>query len=224
MQRIPEPTLTRLTSLYRYLRLLQRGGKQNASSAFLGNSMGVPAHTIRKDLTYIERPSQSGAGYNIEELAAAIAAALGMDIPRKACIVGLGRLGAAVLNYPELADNTIQICAGFDSDTNRLELLQTDIPVYPSYQIPEIVRSAGIELAVIAVPPEAAQLTLQRLTVAGIQGIINFSPVYLEQNNSDIVIRNIFLIEELQVLSARICLKEAIKNNPENREKERGRI
>lgn len=200
---IPIPSIERLSILYTILERCEKEGKAMVSSSELGKIMNVQAHTIRKDISFL---GQAGgeAGYNVLTLKNTIKKGLGFDIPRKACIVGLGRLGAAVMSFPGFLDSNIKIVAGFDSNINLIETFKTDIPLYPAYNIPEIVKEKNIELGVITVPASSAQLTADRLIEGNIKGIINFAPVIIKSSKLNISIRNLHVLEEFRILSALI--------------------
>ncbi len=202
-QDIPIPAIERLSILYTVLERLEKEERTTVSSKELGRIMNVPPHTIRKDINYFGQTGTEN-GYNVLALKSTIESRLHFDNPRKACIVGLGRMGNAIMNFSGFLDSNIKIVAGFDSNINRLETLVTDIPLHPAYAIPEVVKSKGIELGVITVPPSSAQLTADRLIQGGIKGIINFAPVILNGDSPHIEIRNFYILEEFRILSALI--------------------
>ncbi|HEX7509993.1 MAG TPA: hypothetical protein VF335_01725, partial [Chitinivibrionales bacterium] len=139
-------------------------------------------------------------GYSIKKLMAHISGHMGLRDSRSACIVGLGRLGTAILNYERLAASGLNIIAGFDSNINKLETIRTAIPLFPAYEISKVVKRLRIELAVLAVPAIAAAEAAQRLVDGGIHGIVNFSPAVLKPAEG-VFVRNIDLVGEFRILS-----------------------
>jgi len=204
--KIPVPTIERLTILCTILDRLEKDGITSISSSELSKITGVQANTIRKDINYIGQPGAE-AGYNIKTLKSTIELGLGLHIGRKACIVGLGDLGGVILNLTDFLGSNIKIEVGFDSSINRLETFKTDIPLYPAYRIEEIVNNKQIELGVITVPPSAAQAVADRLIKGGVKGILNFTPVVIKSSNPDVSIRNIHMLEEFKILSALISFE-----------------
>ena len=196
---LPLPTIERLSALYGLLGHLPKDERTTISSQELGRLTGESAHTVRKDLAYLKPRTVSSQGYDIEALMEAIAEVPGLATRRRACIVGLGRLGQALLQYTDFAREGIDLCAGFDSDVNKLELLHSTIPLFPSHRITAEVREQRIGLAIIAVPPRAAQPVADRLCAGGISGILNFSsPVKV---TPQVEIRQLSVVEELRILS-----------------------
>lgn len=212
MKSIPVPTIERLSILYTLLCRLEISREEPLSSAKIGEMMGISSHTVRKDISYLDIEGTE-AGYDSEALKNALHKILGLSKNRKACIIGLGRLGCAILSFGKYMGGNIKIVAGFDSSINVLETIETDVPVYPAYDIPRIVKENQIEIAVVAVPPEQVQLTANRLLDGGIKGIINFAPVVIKTNDESIVVKNFHIMEELRALAIMIDQKEKERMN-----------
>lgn len=206
--KIARPALERLSILCTLLQELEEAGEERISSTTLGRLMGIPPHTIRKDISNLDGTIGGGGGYQIAVLRQRVQEQLGLDKNRRVCIVGLGRLGSALINYGGFEKLGYNFVAGFDRNINKIELLRTDIPLYPSYEIVEVVQQKKIEIGVLAVPAEAAQQTADRLIEGGVKGIINFAPVVLQNKKKDVFVRNIFVAGELNTLSALITQAE----------------
>ena len=200
MALIPEPTIERLLSL---TRVLENCGMATITSSEIEARTGWSNHTIRKDISFLSAEVSSGNGYGVQALKAAIEESLGLNSPRKCCVVGLGRLGSAYLNFPSFEAEGFKIVAGFDSSVNRVEILQSPVTLYPSYKMGEVISRFGIELALLCVPAASAQTAADKLVAAGIKGIVNFAPASL-QVPSAITVRNVYVVDELRALSARL--------------------
>jgi redox-sensing transcriptional repressor len=211
MMSIPGPAKERLL---RIMRLLEKNGDRPLTSAEAEAMTGWARETIRKDISYLEAEAAgTGAGYSPKLLIPVIRKALGLDRRRLFCIVGLGRLGSAYLNYsgeagaPDLGIpgwEGFELAAGFDSNVNRVEILKSSAPLYPAYKIPEVVSRLSIELALLCVPAEAAQASAERLVSSGIRGILNFAPVALKLPAAlpvEIAVRNVSAVDELRALA-----------------------
>ena len=116
-------------------------------------------------------------GYAVASLKAELGNKLQLTKKRKACIVGLGRLGTALLNYENFQDDGFEIVAGFDCSINKIERIQTSVDIFPVSCLEDVVRQRSIELGIIAVPAEFAQEVADKLNNAGVKGILNFSTV-----------------------------------------------
>ncbi|MDR2185768.1 MAG: CoA-binding protein [Treponema sp.] len=222
MVNVSGPAKQRLLYL---MRLLEKNGPGPVTSAEIEALTGWASHTIRKDISFLggEGALGSSAGYDPAALAGAIKNALGLGRRRLFCVVGLGRLGSAYLNFrdlgpeagpgavPETGPGTeprregagFELAAGFDTNVNRVEILKSPAPLYPAYKMGEVIRRFGIEIALLCVPPGAAQGAAEKLAAAGIRGIINFAPAPLKLG-PEIAVRNVFLVDELRALAVQM--------------------
>jgi NADH/NAD ratio-sensing transcriptional regulator Rex len=132
---LPNPTLERLAHLYVILgKLISLGTVKNrVSSRTLSELMGVPDHTIRKDISLLKgeryfegmKNPKTSQGYLIEQLRALIGKTLGLIRPRTVCIVGLGNMGTAILNRKI-----------WGSERGVLQLVERLIPVRNRLELP----------------------------------------------------------------------------------------
>ena len=205
---IPTLSIERLCLLFRYLQKIYKEGKTTIFSSEIGKELGISAHTIRKDISYLGEIGKTAAGYNVKKLLNHIHQNLGLGLEKQSCLIGLGRLGQALLNSKQFLDGNYRIVAGFDVDINRLEMLKTNITLYPAYRIQEIVRQQKIELAVLAVPGEAAQEVADKCISGGVRGILNFAPKIVKTGVKNVEVRNIDLYSELRILSVILNLHD----------------
>ncbi len=201
---IPNPAIERLVEIYRILLRLEKEGEVAVSSGRLGEIAGTQAHNIRKDISYLGNIESNRNGYSIKSLSDCIAERLNLKQEQNTCVVGLGRLGQAILGYERFQKGGYKIVAGFDSDINLLDTIRTDVAVYPSYEIKEIVEREKITLAALTVPADAAQQSADRLVAGGIKGILNFSSAHISHDEEKVKIKNMDVMGEFIQLSALI--------------------
>ena len=199
---ISEQARERLLQLMRLLEQhTQAGNVGPVTSAQVEQLTGWPRDTIRKDISCLNGAGSIGgnAGYEPFLLIPLVKRALGLDRRRKFCVVGLGRLGSAYLNFtpPELAE--FELAAGFDANVNRVEILRSPVPLYPAYKLGEVISRFGIELAMLCVPEAAVQDAAEKCIAAGIRGIINFAPAMLKVP-PEVTVRNVYITDELRNL------------------------
>ncbi len=203
---ISKPALERLIRLSRLLGQLDAPETPEAvlSSAQMSRMTGWSGDTIRRDISLLKDNGATAAGYNIRLLRMAIRRELGIgDEIRKCCIVGLGRLGSALLGYEGFRGTVFEMAAGFDSNVNRTEILNAPFPLYPTAHMETVISREKIEYAVLAVPLQAALYTAQRLAGCGIRGIVNFTPRVLPLFEHTEV-ENVSTVEALYSLAARV--------------------
>jgi redox-sensing transcriptional repressor len=202
---IPGPAKERLLYL---LKLLEKGGYATLTSAHIESLTGWSRDSIRKDISYLAADLGRASGYDSVGLENAIKKTLRLDRKQKICIVGLGRLGSAYLNFGAFQQGEFDLTAGFDSNVNRVEILSSPTPLYPTYKMNEIISRFAIEISLLCVPEDQAQAAADKLIAAGIRGIVNFAPVALKVP-PEIAVRNVYVVDELRSLSIRIHMEKA---------------
>jgi len=177
-RKIADETIRRLPIYLRGLLFLSEQGQQNISSRNLADFVSVNPCQIRKDFSYFGGFGTRGVGYKIEELIRQIKKILKLDVAHKAALIGVGNLGSAILAHPGFRAYGFDIAAAFDSDPKKIGRRVKDIMVEDVSNLGALKRRK-IDLAIIAVPRDAAQQTADALVRANVKGILNFSPCYV---------------------------------------------
>jgi redox-sensing transcriptional repressor len=174
-RKIPDETVRRLPIYLRGLMLSADQGLEHLSSKSLAEYVGVPSWQIRKDFSYFGDFGTPGVGYRIERLAKEIKKILRLHVIRRTALVGVGDLGSALLAYPGFRTYGLDIVAAFDVDPGKIGKTLDEVKVESLAGI-ETLKKRHISLAIVAVPREAAQETVDKLVAAGVRGILNFAP------------------------------------------------
>jgi redox-sensing transcriptional repressor len=172
------------------------------SSHELGNLLQMTPAQIRKDLSYFGRFGKQGRGYSVQFLRNELRQILGLDRQWSACLIGVGNLGQAIINYPGFAPEGFKIVAAFDSDAAMVGTLAHGLVVQPMSKLPDLIGdgSISISIGVVAVPAQEAQDVIDQLVVAGVAGILNYAPM-APQVPMSVVVRNIDPVLSLQSMT-----------------------
>ena len=197
---IPRKAVYRLSLYYRVLERLNQNRIETVSSDALAKAAGVKPTQLRKDLTYFGQFGTRGLGYKVESLLAKLTGVLRTTRFQPVILVGAGNLGSALLRYDGFAKEGFEIIAAFDSRPEGAKTDNCKVPIQPVEQMKEFVREHSIKLAILAVPGVAAQEVTNQLVEAGIQAILNFSPLIL-QVPAHVVVNNVNLAIELENLT-----------------------
>ena len=197
---IPRKAVYRLSLYYRVLERLNQNRIETVSSDALAKAAGVKPTQLRKDLTYFGQFGTRGLGYKVESLLAKLTGVLRTTRFQPVILVGAGNLGSALLRYDGFAKEGFEIVAAFDSRPEGAKTDNCKVPIQPVEQMKEFVREHNIKLAILAVPGVAAQEVTNQLVEAGIQAILNFSPLIL-QVPPHVVVNNVNLAIELENLT-----------------------
>ena len=189
--------------LVRYKNILLKFKSMGLSKAFsdnLGDAAGVSSSLVRKDfsLAHLAVGNKRG-GYPIDVLLQRLDALLGTQALQRIVIVGCGKIGTALLNYKGFTNENIEVVAGFDNNPARINPAATPIPILPVSQLAAFVKEQDIQVAVLAVPENAAAGILDQLAAAGVQGVLNFSPVQLKAGSA-LFVQNINIAFEIENL------------------------
>jgi len=174
---IPEVVVLRLPLYARALELLRQEGVEVISSQGLGARLQVTPAQIRKDLSYFGRFGKQGRGYNVSGLLGELRQILGLDREWPIAVVGVGRLGGAIISYPGFGPHGFRVVAAFDTDPFQIGERAGGLVVQSMDELKSTVHEKGIELAVVAVPPSQAQAVIDALVDCGVKAILNYAPV-----------------------------------------------
>lgn len=197
--RLPAVTAKRLPLYYRYLEKLHAIGKARVSSAELSDALQIDPATIRRDFSYLGELGKKGYGYNVHYLLQFLRDFLKQDEVTNVILIGVGNLGTALLHYNFYRSHNTKIVAGFDVDPNKVGTDINGIPIYPMSRLKEVKMLHNVDVAILTVPVNAAETTLNEVVNAGIYGILNFTPIRLTVP-SHVRIHHIDLTNELQTL------------------------
>ncbi|MDQ2979273.1 MAG: redox-sensing transcriptional repressor Rex, partial [Acidobacteriota bacterium] len=97
---VSESTAARLSLYVRSLAVLETEGVRHVSSHAFARRFDLNSAQIRKDLATFGEFGVRGVGYEVSLLRKHLISILGLDQTRSVAIVGAGRLGTALADYP----------------------------------------------------------------------------------------------------------------------------
>jgi len=196
--RVPEITVERLSI---YLRALKKFPEEKVlSSQELAELVGTTDAQVRKDITYFGEFGIPGQGYHVGKLKEEITHILALDREWELALVGVGKLGTALLAYPGFKKKEFRIRAIFDNDPKKIGIRIEGLIVRSVEKISETLSRYGIKIGIITTPAEAAQDVADRLVRGGVEGILNFAPVRIIVPEK-VKLKNVDLSMELETLS-----------------------
>ena len=173
--KIPDETVRRLPVYLRAALHLSDRGVESTSSQGLAQLIGVESWQIRKDFSYFGDFGVPGVGYNLSNLIKRVNRILRLDTGQKAALIGVGRLGSALLAFPGFRMYGVEIAAAFETDKRKIGRNKSGVPIEDVATLRNL-RERGITLGIVAVPESAAQQIVDLLQRAGVKGILNFTP------------------------------------------------
>ena len=197
---VPEVVISRLPQYVRILNRLLDDGIQVVSSQQLGEKLQVTPAQIRKDLSYFGRFGKQGRGYSVSDLLDRLRQILGINSPWNVAVVGVGRLGRAILSYPGFSPDGFHLVAAFDLNNSVVGETVGGLVVRKMDELDQVVTEKRISIAIVAVPAEFTQTVVDQLVACGVRAILNYAPI-TPQVREGIRIRNIDPVLSLQSMT-----------------------
>lgn len=203
--------IKRLPLYLSYLKTINYDGETLVSTQSIANALGINVEVAKKDIAAVS--SEKGMprkGRNIVILVKDLEKFLGIGSIINAVLIGTGHLGKALLNYNGFTEYGLNIVAAFDKDPRCREIDVCGVNVYDMNLLDSIVKDKKVDIGIITVNSNNAQIVADKLVEAGIKAIWNFAPVNLTVS-SKVVVQNVNMASSLAILSHQLYLKNINK-------------
>ena len=183
---ISERVVQRLTE---YLSILKEARKQDSeiNSIELAKIMNTTSAQVRKDLSTFGEFGVRGKGYDIDNLIEIITRILGIDKTNDVIIVGHGKMGEMLSSNLDVLGEGFKIIGIFDKDNDKIgKMAANNLVVQDIRNIGEFIKNMKndsnikINMAILAVVKEQAQIAAEGLVKNGISAILNMTTCKLE--------------------------------------------
>ena len=186
MKKVSKAMLGRLPGYLNYLKSLPQDAPEYISATALANALELGDVQVRKDLAMVSDGGRRKTGHLRENLIRDIESFLDHENATAAVLVGAGKMGQALLDYPGFEVFGLNILAGFDVAPPAAH---PGKPIYPMEALERFCRENRVEVGIITVPVGHAQRVCDALVASGVRAIWNFAPVHL-QVPGDIPVQN----------------------------------
>ncbi len=177
--KFPDTVINRLTLYHCILIDYIKKNLDTITSSTIAGLLKIDDSQVRKDISLLKNTGKSRVGYDVLELKNSIEKTLGFERPKNAFIIGAGNLGMALANYNNFEDYGLNVVALFDNDKNKIGKKIKDKEIFNIEDLPKLADKLNIEMAILTVPMDAAQNTVDFLVKSNIKYIWNFSPKVL---------------------------------------------
>ena len=183
---ISERVVQRLTE---YLSILKEARKRDdeINSIELAKIMNTTSAQVRKDLSTFGEFGVRGKGYDVDKLIEIITEILGIDKINNVIIVGHGKMGEMLSSNLDVLGEGFKIVGIFDKDINKIgKIAANDLIVQDIRNVGEFIKNmkndsnTKIDMAILAVVKEQAQIAAEGLVKNGISAILNMTTYKLE--------------------------------------------
>ncbi len=174
---IPPVVIDRLPLYARALAGLESQGREVVSSQELGTVLSVTPAQIRKDLSYFGRFGKQGRGYNVRKLLDELRRILGLNRQWRMALIGVGRLGRAIVGYGGFGPQGFRIVEVFDSDPRMIGTRVDGLTIRDTAELERVLTENPVDVGIVAVPAETAQDVIDALVRCGVHAILNYAPI-----------------------------------------------
>ena len=198
---ISDRVIQRLT---KYLSILHEMKKyeEYINSSELSKIMNTTSAQIRRDLSTFGEFGIRGKGYDIENLILIIERILGIDRTNKVILVGHGKVGEMLTSNTEVLGKSFSIIDVFDKSPSKVgkDIKDLDIKIKDIKDIDNEISRLNVDIAILSVIKEQAQIVADILIKNNIKGILNFTTYKLETPD-DVAVVDVNISANLQELN-----------------------
>ncbi len=175
-KKLPDKTVERLSQYRRTLLIANATGKHHIFSHELAALLHITSVQVRRDIMLIGYSGTLRQGYDVKELIEIIGKIIDSKEGQKVAVIGIGNLGRAIIGYFSGKRTKLTVVAGFDLNPEKVDKAYAGVWCYHFDKLTEIIKKENITIAVLTVPASEAANVAELLVMAGIKGILNFTP------------------------------------------------
>ncbi len=179
MDRFSLSTFQRLPIYLNYLSTFDLTTQKNISATKIAKALCLGEVQVRKDLATLNCLGRPKTGYDIATLIKALKHTLGCNTLTDAVLVGVGKLGQALMGYGGFSEFGLSIVAGFDTDQNKVGKVIQNKSVFHLSSLREFVEQHKVKIVILTVPAEYAQEIIEMIDGSCVKGIWNFSTAHI---------------------------------------------
>ncbi len=174
-----ERTLERLILYRRHARELLADGQTHVFSHQLAQLAHCTASQVRRDLMSFELEGSPRRGYALTALERELTTVLDAPEPERMAVIGVGQIGRALLHYYEDHPGPLTMALAFDRDSRKTGRELHGCTVRHVDELEAALEADPIQVAILALPEQAAQAMADRLWALGVRSFLNFTPARL---------------------------------------------
>jgi redox-sensing transcriptional repressor len=197
---LPEKTVERLSVCRRILQKGVNNCKEYIFSHELASLMHITPVQVRRDIMLMGYSAIPGKGYKVNKLIRSISKRISHEKGLNVAIVGVGKLGHALLRYLVGQNSNLKVCACFDIDPNKIGIKIGDVDCFHIADFEKIAIEKKIAIGVITVNQEAAEQVKEKMVKSGIKGILNYTATSLKVPD-DVFIEQHDIVTSLEKIS-----------------------
>ncbi|MBN1799044.1 MAG: redox-sensing transcriptional repressor Rex [Spirochaetales bacterium] len=198
-EKISSCIMERLERYYLYIQRLSEQGQVWISSQELAEGLNLTSSTVRQDISHLNFSGISKRGYELVKLRQTLRSVLGLDTRYATVIVGAGNFGRALLLHDDFREKGFDIKAIFDNNPKLIGKRIESYYIQSIDKLTAVVKKNNVRIGVIAVPAKAAQEVADKLTAAGVNGILNLSTANVQIPQGKVIVNSHIILDFIQL-------------------------
>jgi redox-sensing transcriptional repressor len=174
---VPDIVIGRLPIYMRALTHMLEDGQRITASKDLAERLGISSAQIRKDLSHFGEFGKQGMGYDIAYLRDQLKKILQVERQWGVALVGAGDLGHAIAHYGGFEGRGFRIACVFDDNPQKVGRRLGRFEICDAANLAQKLQELGIQIAIVAVPANAAQAVVDDLVLGGVKAILTYAPI-----------------------------------------------
>jgi redox-sensing transcriptional repressor len=174
---VPDIVIGRLPIYMRALTHMLEDGQRITASKDLAERLGISSAQIRKDLSHFGEFGKQGMGYDIAYLRDQLKKILQVERQWDVALVGAGDLGHAIAHYGGFEGRGFRIACVFDDNPQKVGRRLGRFEICDAANLAQKLQELGIQIAIVAVPANAAQTVVDDLVLGGVKAILTYAPI-----------------------------------------------
>jgi redox-sensing transcriptional repressor len=183
---------------------IKERGDKYVSSVALAEIVRENPSVVKKDLSIaIKSVGKPKVGYEVKKLIEDVEDFLGYNNVKGAVLVGVGKLGQALLGYPGFAKYGLDIVAGFDVSKCLIGREINGKKILASDNLAKSIKEMNVKIGILTTPKDIAQEMADELVKGGVRAIWNFTPCHLDLPQR-VTVKNEDMASSLAILSKQL--------------------
>src|SRR5574344_1171595 len=200
--------LARMPNYLMVVKKFKAKGLLFINAQIISDELNLNVEQVKKDLAAISSTcGVPNKGRDISVLLRDLESVLGYEDIHNAIIIGVGRLGSALLNYSGFNEYGLKIVGAFESDPKVIGEKINGIRVCDVKTLRNTFKDYNAKIGIITVNKESAQEVADLLVEVGTKAILNFANTLVDIKAKDVIISNMNIATNLAVLSHQLYLK-----------------
>lgn len=210
---LTQQALQRMPYYLQVLHEAEEEGREFVSAAKIAQDLQLNEVLVRKDIAAVSSTGgRPKAGFPVGCLIKDIESYMGYHTLKETILVGAGSLGQALIKNKEFQMYGISIIAAFDVRRNLIHKTIGGVEVMSMTHLVDFCLKRNIQIGIITVPAEAAQMVADKMVDGGIRAIWNFALTKLTVPQG-VLVQNEDLASSLAMLSQHLRLENEMRNS-----------